>query len=68
MGARIPMTASLSELSENLKPALRTYLKLFGGDINNFMSLNASLVNVGILLKISERLDEIENRLESSKI
>jgi len=41
----------------------RTYVKLFGGDINNFINLNSNLIQSSILLKILEKLESIEHSL-----
>jgi hypothetical protein len=46
----------------------RTYVKLFGGDINNFINLNSNLVQASILLKILEKLEKIETFLEKEKV
>lgn len=42
----------------------RTYVKIFGGDINNFINLNSNLIQSSILLKILEKLERIEQHLE----
>ena len=42
----------------------RTYVKIFGGDINNFINLNSNLIQSSILLKILEKLERIERHLE----
>lgn len=42
----------------------RTYVKIFGGDINNFINLNSNLIQASILLKILEKLERIERHLE----
>jgi hypothetical protein len=42
----------------------RTYVKILGGDINNFINLNSNLIQSSILLKILEKLERIENYLE----
>lgn len=42
----------------------RTYLKIFGGDINNFINLNSNLIQSSILLKILEKLERIEQSLK----
>ena len=41
----------------------RTYVKFFGGDINNFINLNSNLIQASILLKILEKLESIEKRI-----
>ncbi len=42
----------------------RTYVKIFGGDINNFINLNSNLIQSSILLKILEKLERIEQSLK----
>ena len=44
----------------------RTYLKIFGGDINNFINLNSNLIQASVLMKILERLDSIDRKLEKN--
>jgi hypothetical protein len=44
----------------------RTYFKLFGGDINNFINLNSNLIQASILLKILDTLEKIEQRLSTN--
>ena len=41
----------------------RIYVKILGGDINNFINLNSNLIQSSILLKILEKLEGIEQRL-----
>jgi len=45
----------------------RTYVKIFGGDINNFINLNSNLIQSSILLKILEKLEHIEQSLKEKE-
>ena len=46
------------------KEGSRTYVKIFGGDINNFINLNSNLNQASILLKILEKIERIEQYIE----
>ena len=52
-----------SDTKKLFEEGSRTYLKIFGGDINNFINLNANLIQASILLKILEKMDSIEQKL-----
>ena len=45
----------------------RTYVKIFGGDVNNFINLNSNLIQSSILLKILEKLERIEQHIEKQE-
>lgn len=42
----------------------RTYVKIFGGDINNFINLNTNLMQASMMLLFLERMERIEKLLE----
>ena len=52
-----------SDTKKLFEEGSRTYVKIFGGDINNFINMNANLIQASILLKILEKMDSIEQKL-----
>jgi len=62
------LSALLTQDSDTLKlfeRGSRTYLKIFGGDINNFINLNSNLIQASIALKQLELLHEIKELLKN---
>ena len=44
----------------------RTYLKILGGDINNFINLNSNLIQSSVLLLILDKLESIDSKLDNT--
>ena len=47
------------------KDGKATFIKIFGGDINEFKSINSNLIISALFLEMLEKLDSIENKLSS---
>ena len=52
------------DITKLFKKGRKTYVKLLGGDLNNFINLNANLVSASLLLQILETLERIESKLD----
>ena len=53
------------DTSKLFKKGRRTYFKLFGGSIHEFIAVNTSLISASLLLQILETLERIETKLDS---
>ncbi len=53
------------DTSKLFKKGRRTYFKLFGGSLHEFISVNTSLINASLLLQILETLERIETKLNN---
>ncbi len=67
---KLALSALLTQDSDTKKlfeDGDQTGFKLFGGDINNFINLNSNLITAGILMKILEKLESIDAKLDNKK-
>ena len=59
------LAASDTDSLKLFKDGKATFIKILGGDINEFKSINANLIISALFLEMLERLDSIENKLTS---
>ena len=57
------LAASDSDSLKLFKDGKATFIKILGGDINDFKNINSNLITAAVLMKVLEKLEDIEKKL-----